>query len=127
MVVPITCAALDAHPSTHPFEWCHARGNRTAVEWNHFVFSDESRFNLSSDDNRVRVWRPRGEHLNPAFALQRHTVPTAVVMISGAIGYNTRSPLVFIKVTMTAQRYVHDIQQPLCCHSCNGSQEPFLN
>ncbi|GFW56372.1 transposable element Tcb2 transposase [Trichonephila clavipes] len=37
---------------------------------NHVVFSDESRFNLSSDDNRVRVWRPRGEHLNPAFTLQ---------------------------------------------------------
>ncbi|GFV09795.1 hypothetical protein TNCV_2598501 [Trichonephila clavipes] len=43
--------------------------------------SDESRFNLSSDDNRVRVWRPRGERLNPAFALQRHTAPTAGVMV----------------------------------------------
>ncbi|GFX87386.1 transposable element Tcb2 transposase [Trichonephila clavipes] len=39
-------------------EWCRARGNWTAVEWNHVIFSDESRFNLSSDDNRVRVWRP---------------------------------------------------------------------
>ncbi|GFU10118.1 transposable element Tcb1 transposase [Trichonephila clavipes] len=32
--------------------------------------SDESRFSLSSNDNRVRVWRPHGERLNPAFALQ---------------------------------------------------------
>ncbi|GFW54149.1 acetylcholine receptor subunit delta [Trichonephila clavipes] len=32
------------------------------------------------DDNRVPVWRPRGERLNPAFALQRHTAPTAGVM-----------------------------------------------
>ncbi|GFX40272.1 transposable element Tcb2 transposase [Trichonephila clavipes] len=30
-------------------EWCRARGNWTAVEWNQVVFSDESRFNLSSD------------------------------------------------------------------------------
>ncbi|GFV82511.1 transposable element Tcb2 transposase [Trichonephila clavipes] len=45
--------------------------------------SDESRFNLSSDDNRVRVWRPRGERLNPALALQRHTAPTAGVMVWG--------------------------------------------
>ncbi|GFV39039.1 transposable element Tcb2 transposase [Trichonephila clavipes] len=51
-------------------EWCRARGNWTAAECNQVVFSDESRFNLSSDDNRVRVWRPGGEHLNPAFALQ---------------------------------------------------------
>ncbi|GFX25384.1 transposable element Tcb2 transposase [Trichonephila clavipes] len=51
-------------------EWCHARGNWTAAKWNWVIFSDESRFNLSSDDNRVRVWRPRDERLNPAFALQ---------------------------------------------------------
>ncbi|GFV25914.1 transposable element Tcb2 transposase [Trichonephila clavipes] len=45
-------------------EWCPTRGNWTAAVWNQVVFSDESRFNLSS-----RMWRPRGERLNPAFAL----------------------------------------------------------
>ncbi|GFW23327.1 transposable element Tcb2 transposase [Trichonephila clavipes] len=58
--------------STHRrlrLEWCRARGNWTAAEWNQVVFSDESRFNLSSDDNHVCVWRPRGERLNPTFAL----------------------------------------------------------
>ncbi|GFX18201.1 transposable element Tcb2 transposase [Trichonephila clavipes] len=72
----------------------------------------ESRFNLSSDDNRVRVWRPRGERHNPAFDLQQHTFPTAGVMIWGVIAYNTRSPLVLIRGTMTAQKYVHGILQP---------------
>ncbi|GFS73967.1 transposable element Tcb1 transposase [Trichonephila clavipes] len=33
-------------------------------------------------------------------------------MVWGAIAYNTRSPLVVIRSTMTAQRYVHDILQP---------------
>ncbi|GFV35700.1 transposable element Tcb2 transposase [Trichonephila clavipes] len=70
-------------------ELCHARGNWTAAEWNQVVFSDESRFDLSSDDNRVRLWRPRGERLNPAFALQRHIAPTDGVMVWGAIAYNT--------------------------------------
>ncbi|GFX84719.1 uncharacterized protein TNCV_725261 [Trichonephila clavipes] len=28
---------------------------------------------------------------------------------------------------MTAQRYVHDLPQPMCFYSCNGSQEPFFN
>ncbi|GFV45100.1 transposable element Tcb1 transposase [Trichonephila clavipes] len=59
---------------------------------------------MSSDDNRVRVWRPCGERLNPAFDLQRHTTPTADVMVWGAIAYNTRSPLALIRDTMTAQR-----------------------
>ncbi|GFU45342.1 transposable element Tcb1 transposase [Trichonephila clavipes] len=74
-VLPLT-------PSHRRFclEWCHARGNWTAVEWNQVIFSDKSRFYLSSDDNRVRVGRPRGEHLNPGFTLQRHTAPTAGVM-----------------------------------------------
>ncbi|GFU16015.1 transposable element Tcb2 transposase [Trichonephila clavipes] len=63
-------------------------------------------------DNRVRVWRPRGERLNPAFALQRHTAPTASVMVWGALAYNTRSTLVLIGGTMPAQRYVQDILQP---------------
>ncbi|GFX59814.1 transposable element Tcb2 transposase [Trichonephila clavipes] len=29
-------------------EWCRARGNWTAVEWNQVVFSDKYRFNLST-------------------------------------------------------------------------------
>ncbi|PRD24285.1 UNVERIFIED_CONTAM: hypothetical protein NCL1_44234 [Trichonephila clavipes] len=80
------------------------RSLRTATEWNQFVSTDESRFNLSSDDNRVRVWRPRVERLNPAFVLQRNTTPTAGVMVWGAIGCNIRSPLVLIRGTMTAQK-----------------------
>ncbi|GFY17891.1 transposable element Tcb2 transposase [Trichonephila clavipes] len=93
-------------------ECCRARENWTAAEWNQVVFSDESRFNLSSDDNRVRVGSPRGKRLNPSFALQRHTAPTGGVLVWGVIAYNTRSPLVLIRDTMTAQRYVHDILQP---------------
>ncbi|GFS78900.1 uncharacterized protein TNCV_4341651 [Trichonephila clavipes] len=57
----------------------------------------------SSDDNRVRLKRPRGERLNPAFALQRHTTPKASVMVGGAIAYNTQqSPLVLISGTVTS-------------------------
>ncbi|GFX50852.1 transposable element Tcb2 transposase [Trichonephila clavipes] len=46
------------------------------------------RINLSSDDNRVRMWTSLGEHLKPAFSLQRHTTPAA-----GAIfqQYNART------------------------------------
>ncbi|GFT97821.1 transposable element Tcb2 transposase [Trichonephila clavipes] len=33
-------------------------------------------------------------------------------MVWGVIAYNTRSLLVLIRGTMTAQRYVHDILQP---------------
>ncbi|GFY15115.1 transposable element Tcb2 transposase [Trichonephila clavipes] len=93
-------------------QWCRVRGNRTAVELNQVAFSDESRVYFSSDDNRVRVSRPHGERFNPAFALQRHAAPTTGVMVCGVFPYNTRSSLILIRGTMTAQRYVHDILQP---------------
>ncbi|GFV70739.1 transposable element Tcb1 transposase [Trichonephila clavipes] len=59
--------------------WCRALRDWTETEWNHVVFSEESRFNLSSDDNRVRVRKLRDERLNPAIALQRRIVPKAGV------------------------------------------------
>ncbi|GFT53481.1 transposable element Tcb1 transposase [Trichonephila clavipes] len=95
--------ALTATHRRFYLEWCRARGNWTAAEWNQVVFSYESRFNLSSDDNRVR--RPRGERLDPAFVLKRHTALTAGVMVWGVIVYNTRSPLELIRGTLTAQRH----------------------
>ncbi|GFV14290.1 transposable element Tcb2 transposase [Trichonephila clavipes] len=107
-------AGIQAQPThrCHRLERCHTRGNRTAAEWNQVVFSDESRSNVSSDDNRVRLWRPRGKRLNPDVALKRNTTLTAVVLVWGAFAYNTRIPLVLFCGTMTAQRYVHYILQP---------------
>ncbi|GFV79503.1 transposable element Tcb2 transposase [Trichonephila clavipes] len=98
-VLPLT-------PTHRPLclEWCRARGNWTAAEWKQFFFSDEFRFNFSSDDNRVRVWRARSDHLNTTFALQRHSAPTAGVMVWGAIADNTLLHLVLIRRTMTTQR-----------------------
>ncbi|GFU66309.1 transposable element Tcb1 transposase [Trichonephila clavipes] len=109
------------------FEWYHERENWIAAERNRVVFSDESRFNLSSDDNRVRVWRPPGEHINPAFALQRHTAPKADVMVCGAIAYNTQFLLILIRSTMTAKRYALDILQPPMLPLMQRLPKPFFN
>ncbi|GFY07336.1 transposable element Tcb1 transposase [Trichonephila clavipes] len=117
IAAPITCAALMLTHRCLRLEWCQARGNLTPAEWNQVVFSGESRFNLSSDDNRVRVWRPRGERLNADFALQRHTAPTAGMMVWVVIAYNTWSPLVLIRGNMTAQRYVHILQPHVATHA----------
>ncbi|GFV60679.1 transposable element Tcb2 transposase [Trichonephila clavipes] len=100
--------SLGASVSSRTKRRCLAKGHLDRGA--HYV--DEFRINLSSDNNRVRVWRPGGERLNPTFALQRHTVPTAGVMVWVAIAYNTRSPLGLIRGSMTAQRYVYDILQP---------------
>ncbi|GFX75694.1 transposable element Tcb1 transposase [Trichonephila clavipes] len=103
---PLRVLPLTPNHRSLRLDWSCARRNYTATEWNQVVFSDKSRLNLSNDDNPVRVWRLRGERVNPAFALQRYTDPW------GSIAYKARSPLILIRCTMTAQRYVHDILQP---------------
>ncbi|GFV25475.1 HTH_Tnp_Tc3_2 domain-containing protein [Trichonephila clavipes] len=38
-------------------QWCQTRSMWNVTDWQKVVFSDESRFVLGTDDNRVRVWR----------------------------------------------------------------------
>ncbi|UYV85075.1 Transposase [Cordylochernes scorpioides] len=83
------------------------------TEWHRVLFSDESRFCLSSDSRRVRVWRRRGERSNPAAIVERPTVRQRGIMVWGAIAYDSRSPLLRIQGTMTAQRYVDDVLRPV--------------
>ncbi|GFV08085.1 HTH_Tnp_Tc3_2 domain-containing protein [Trichonephila clavipes] len=45
-------------------QWCQARSMWNVTDWKKVVFSDESRFVLGTDDNRVRVWRRPGERYN---------------------------------------------------------------
>ncbi|GFU63805.1 transposable element Tcb1 transposase [Trichonephila clavipes] len=90
-------------------EWCHTRGNWTEAEWNEVVFSDANRDSISAV---MTIMFMCGGPVVNAFALQRHTAPTAGVMVWGTVPYNTRSHLVFIRGTMTAQWYVHVILQP---------------
>ncbi|UYV67512.1 hypothetical protein LAZ67_5001026 [Cordylochernes scorpioides] len=109
-----SCRPLRRLPLTPPnrrqrLEWCRARST-WMTEWHRVVFSDESRFCLSSDSRRVRVWRRRGERSNPA---ERPTVRQRGIMVWGAIAYDSRSPLLRIQGTMTAQRYVDDVLRPV--------------
>ncbi|UYV84471.1 hypothetical protein LAZ67_X002311, partial [Cordylochernes scorpioides] len=112
-----SCRPLRRLPLTPPnrrqhLEWCRARST-WMTEWHRVVFSDESRFCLSSDSRRVRVWRRRGERSNPAAIVKRPTVRQRGIMVWGAIAYDSRSPLLRIQDTMTAQRYVDDVLRPV--------------
>ncbi|CAH1965519.1 unnamed protein product [Acanthoscelides obtectus] len=82
--------------------WCRQR-SLWDQEWNSIVFSDESRFCLGMHDGRARVRRRRGESRNPQFFVERHVHHTVGVMVWGAIAYDSRSPLIFIRGNMNAQ------------------------
>ncbi|GFT62370.1 transposable element Tc1 transposase [Trichonephila clavipes] len=64
-------------------QWCQARSMWNVTDWQMVVFSDESRFVLGTDDNRVRVWRCPGERYNSPPTVLRHTDRTAGAMVGG--------------------------------------------
>ncbi|GFU59425.1 HTH_Tnp_Tc3_2 domain-containing protein [Trichonephila clavipes] len=72
-------------------QWCQARSMWNVTDWQKVVFSDESRFALGSEDNRVRLWRRPSERYNSPLTVLRHTARTAGVMVWGAIAYDSRS------------------------------------
>ncbi|GFU48690.1 transposable element Tcb2 transposase [Trichonephila clavipes] len=93
-------------------QWCQARSMWNVTDWQKVVFSDESRFVLGTDDNRVWVWRRPGDRYNSPHTVLRHTARTAGVMVWGTIAYDSRSTLIVMRGTLTGQRYVDDILRP---------------
>ncbi|GFX93168.1 HTH_Tnp_Tc3_2 domain-containing protein [Trichonephila clavipes] len=72
-------------------QWCQARSMWNVTDWQKVVFSDESRFVLGTDDNRVRVWRCPKERYNSPHTVLRHTAHTTGVMVWRATSYDSRS------------------------------------
>ncbi|GFT97191.1 transposable element Tc1 transposase [Trichonephila clavipes] len=68
------------HRQMH-LQWCQARSMWNVTDWQKVVFSDESRFVLGTDDNRVRMGRRPGERYNSSHTVLRHTARTAGVII----------------------------------------------
>ncbi|GFW59258.1 transposable element Tcb1 transposase [Trichonephila clavipes] len=53
-------------------QWCDER-RMWVAEWNEVVFTDESRICLQHLDDRIRVWRQRGERMLNSCVMHRHT------------------------------------------------------
>ncbi|GFS65109.1 HTH_Tnp_Tc3_2 domain-containing protein [Trichonephila clavipes] len=78
-------------------DFCRPRAAWSVTDWRRVIFSDESRFSLSADDHRTRVWRRTGQRSDPAFIVERHTAISQGVTVWGAISWDTRSSLVVLQ------------------------------
>ncbi|GFV07632.1 transposable element Tc1 transposase [Trichonephila clavipes] len=90
-------------------QWCLARSGWNHADRGRIVFINESRFQLCPDDHRRRVWRSPGQRADPAFTIVRPTGPQPRVIVWGAISFDSRTPMVVIRGTLTAQWYVDNI------------------
>uniref|UniRef100_A0A8C7F5Z9 Transposase n=1 Tax=Oncorhynchus kisutch TaxID=8019 RepID=A0A8C7F5Z9_ONCKI len=82
--------------------------------WRPVLFTDESRFTLSTCDRRDRVWRRRGECSAACNILQHDRFGGGSVMVWGGISLGGRTALhVLARGSLTAIRYRDEILRPL--------------
>ncbi|GFY18667.1 transposable element Tcb1 transposase [Trichonephila clavipes] len=69
---PVRCVPLTPAHRRRRSLWCWEHRNRRDNEWGRVLFTDESRFSLSSDSHRILIWRERGSRDHPSNIIERN-------------------------------------------------------
>ncbi|GFT79449.1 transposable element Tcb2 transposase [Trichonephila clavipes] len=110
---PVVCVPLTRQHRTASLQWCREHHNWTEQDWTCVLFSDESRFSLSSDCRRQLIWRESGTAYRPENIQEKDRYPTCSIMVWAGIMINGRTRLhVVANGTMTGQRYVDEVLLP---------------
>ena len=81
-------------------------------QWAQVLFSDESRFNLSHHDCRIRVFRRRGERFADNCLIERDQYGGGSVMVWGGIMDRRKTNLTVVQGNLNPQDYINQILQP---------------
>ncbi|GFY32095.1 transposable element Tcb2 transposase [Trichonephila clavipes] len=110
---PVVCVPLTRQHRTARLQWCREHHNWTEQDWACVLFSDESRFSLSSDCRRQLIWRESGTAYRPKNIQEKDRYPTCSIMVWAGIMINGRKRLhVVVNGTMTGQRYIDEVLLP---------------
>ncbi|GFW19006.1 transposable element Tcb2 transposase [Trichonephila clavipes] len=110
---PVVCVPLTKQHRTARLQWCPEHHNWTEQDWACVLFSDESRFSLSSDCRRQLIWRESGTAFRPENIQEKDRYPTCSIMVWVGIMINGRTRLhVVANGTMTGQRYIDEVLLP---------------
>ncbi|GFU81504.1 transposable element Tcb2 transposase [Trichonephila clavipes] len=110
---PVVCPPLTRQPRTARLQWCREHHNWNEQASACVLFSDESRFSLSSDCRRQLIWRESGTAYRPENIQEKDRYPTCSIMVWAGIMINGRTRLhVVAKGTMTGQRYIDEVLLP---------------
>ncbi|GFS65714.1 transposable element Tcb1 transposase [Trichonephila clavipes] len=109
----VVCVPLTRQHHTARLQWCREHHNWTEQDWACVLFSDESRFSLSSDCRRQLIWRESGTAYRPENIQEKDRYPTCSIMVWAGIMINGRTRLnVVANGTMTVQRYIDEVLLP---------------
>ena len=93
--------------------WTRQHRRWTNQQWATVLFTDESRFLLDMLDRRRHVWRRRGERYANCAIVEHDRYGGASLMVWGGISVRPRIELLVLKGTLTGQRYINEVLQPV--------------
>ncbi|GFW51351.1 transposable element Tcb2 transposase [Trichonephila clavipes] len=80
---PVVCVPLTRQHRTARLQWYREHHNWTEQDWACVLFSDESRFSLSSDCRRQLIWRESGTAYRPENIQEKDRYPRHAVSWCG--------------------------------------------
>ncbi|GFW52858.1 transposable element Tcb2 transposase [Trichonephila clavipes] len=110
---PVRCVPLTPAQRIRHSLWCREHRNWRDSEWGRVLFTDESRFSLSSDSHRILIWRERGSRNHPSNIIERDRYGGRGVLVWGGIMLGSRTDLhIFDAGSVNGTRYCNEILLP---------------
>ncbi|GFU05506.1 HTH_Tnp_Tc3_2 domain-containing protein [Trichonephila clavipes] len=110
---PLRRLPLTPHHRQCRLDFCRPRATWSVTDWRRVIFSDESRFSLSADDHRTRVWEAHRPAVRSGIYCRAAYSNFTRCDSVGSNSWDTRSSLVVLQGTLTARRYVDDFLTPI--------------
>ncbi|GFX17866.1 transposable element Tcb2 transposase [Trichonephila clavipes] len=110
---PVRCVHLTPSHRRRRSLWCREHRNWRDNEWGRVLFTDESRFSLSSDSHRILIWRERGSRNHPSNIIERDRYGGHGVLVWGGIMLGSRTDLhIFDAGSVNGTCYCNEILLP---------------
>ncbi|GFU52819.1 transposable element Tcb2 transposase [Trichonephila clavipes] len=110
---PVRCVPLTPAHRRRRSLWCREHRNWRDNEWGRVLFTDESRFSLSSDSHRILIWRERGSRNYPSNTIERDRYRGRGVLVWGRIMLGSRTDLhIFDAGSVNGYRYCNEVLLP---------------
>ncbi|GFY30890.1 transposable element Tcb2 transposase [Trichonephila clavipes] len=106
---PVRCVPLTPAHRRRRSLWCREHRNWRDNEWGRVLFTDESRFSLSSDSHRILITRERGSRNHPSNIIERDRYGCRGVLVWGGIMLCSRTDLhIFDAGSVNGTRYCNE-------------------
>ncbi|GFS95985.1 transposable element Tcb2 transposase [Trichonephila clavipes] len=110
---PVRCVPLSPAHRRRCSLCCREHRKWRDNEWRRVLFTDESRFSLSSDSHRILIWRERGSRNHPSNIIERDRYGGRGVLVWGGIMLGSRTDLhIFDAGSVNGTRYCNEILLP---------------